>query len=119
MPDKAFPFLLNTGRSLFHFNAATMTRGTRNRSLSPDDCLDLHPEDARVLGVASGDAVRVRSRHGAFTLRARLTTEVRPGELFATFHAVEAWVNRATGPGRDTVTGTPEYKVTAVSLERA
>ena len=119
VPDKAFPFLLNTGRSLFHFNAATMTRGTRNRSLSPDDCLDLHPEDARVLGVASGDAVRVRSRHGAFTLRARLTTEVRPGELFATFHAVEAWVNRATGPGRDTVTGTPEYKVTAVSLERA
>jgi formate dehydrogenase major subunit len=119
VPDAAHPFLLNTGRSLFHFNAATMTRGTRNGRLSPDDCLDLHPDDARALGVAAGDAVRVRSRHGAFTLRARLTTDVRPGELFATFHAVEAWVNRATGPGRDSVTGTPEYKVTAVSLEKA
>ena len=119
VPDAAHPFLLNTGRSLFHFNAATMTRGTRNGRLSPDDCLDLHPDDARALGAANGDAVRVRSRYGAFTLRARLTTDVQPGELFATFHAVEAWVNRATGPGRDSVTGTPEYKVTAVSLEKA
>jgi len=32
---------------------------------------------------------------------------------------VAAYVNLATGPGRDTVTGTPEYKVTAVNLRAA
>ncbi|MDP1831254.1 MAG: formate dehydrogenase subunit alpha [Geothrix sp.] len=116
---EAHPFLLNTGRSLFHFNAATMTRRTRNGDLRPDDRLELHPEDAADLGVGEGDAVRVRSRHGAFTLRAHLTTDVRSGEPFATFHAVEAYVNRATGRGRDATTGTPEYKVTAVSLHKA
>jgi formate dehydrogenase major subunit len=114
-----YPFLLNTGRSLFHFNAATMTRRTRNAELRPDDQLDLHPEDASGLGVGEGEAVRVRSRTGAFVLRAHLTDGVQPGEPFATFHAVEAFVNRATGQGRDSVTGTPEYKVTAVSLHKA
>ncbi|WP_243384584.1 formate dehydrogenase subunit alpha [Geothrix alkalitolerans] len=115
-PDREFPFLLNTGRSLFHFNAATMTGRTRNHELRADDELELHPDDAAELGLSAGDPVQVRSRHGAFTLRVRPTDRVRRGEPFATFHAVAAYVNLATGPGRDAVTGTPEYKVTAVSL---
>jgi formate dehydrogenase major subunit len=118
-PDEAFPFLLNTGRSLFHFNAATMTGRTRNRELRADDQLELHPEDAAELGLSVGDPVLVQSRHGAFTLRVRPTDRVRRGEPFATFHAVAAYVNLATGSGRDTVTGTPEYKVTAVRLRPA
>jgi formate dehydrogenase major subunit len=118
-PDGEFPFLLNTGRSLFHFNAATMTGRTRNHELRADDDLELHPDDAAELGLAAGDPVQVRSRHGAFTLRARPTDRVRRGEPFATFHAVAAYVNLATGPGRDAVTGTPEYKVTAVRLRKA
>ena len=117
--DEEFPFLLNTGRGLFHFNAATMTGRSRNRDLYPDDRLELHPLDAAGLGVSEGEPVQVRSRHGAFTLRAQLTERVRPGEPFATFQAVAAYVNRATGPGRDGTTGTPEYKVTAVSLRKA
>jgi len=116
--DEDYPFLLNTGRGLFHFNAATMTGRTRNRDLHPDDRLELHPMDAAGLEVEEGDAVHVQSRHGAFTLRAQLTEQVQPGEPFATFQAVEAYVNRATGSGRDSTTGTPEYKVTAVSLRK-
>ena len=116
-PD--YPFLLNTGRSLFHFNAATMTGRTRNLELQADDRIDVHPDDATELGVVAGDALRVRSRHGAFTLGVRLSPEVRRGQPFATFHSVGAFVNRATGRGRDHSTGTPEYKVTAVSLRKA
>ena len=115
----AHPYLLNTGRSLFHFNAATMTGRTRNGEIRRDDALDLHPADAASLGVADGDAVTVSSRHGSFTLVAQLTDRVKPGEPFATFHSVPAFVNQATGPGRDRQTGTPEYKVTAVSLRKA
>jgi formate dehydrogenase major subunit len=47
------------------------------------------------------------------------TTEgVKRGELFATFQAAEAFLNRVTGPHRDPLIGTPEYKVTAVRVER-
>ncbi|MCM2279543.1 MAG: formate dehydrogenase subunit alpha [Oligoflexia bacterium] len=113
-----FPMLMNSGRSLFHFNAATMTGPSRNRELRRDDLVQLHPEDARRVGVATGDRVRVKSRHGEFTGVAEITAEVRPGELFTTFHAVQNLVNLATGTGRDPVTDTPEYKVTAARIER-
>ena len=111
-----FPFLLNTGRSLYHFNAATMTRHTRNRELGADDWIQIHPHDAQRLGIQNEDAIQVESAHGMFEGRAWVTEDVREGELFTTFHRVHAWVNRATGQGRDAITHTPEYKVTAVRI---
>jgi formate dehydrogenase major subunit len=57
------------------------------------------------------------SRYGATTLPARATDRVAPGQLFATFSAADTALNRVTGPNRDPVTNTPEYKVTAVRLE--
>lgn len=113
-PD--FPFLLNTGRSLFHFNAATMTGRTGNRELGADDWIQIHPKDAARLGIQEEDGIQVESAHGQFEGRAWLTEDVREGELFSTFHRVHGWVNRATGRGRDATTQTPEYKVTAVRV---
>jgi len=43
---------------------------------------------------------------------------VKPGELFATFHTTEVFLNRLIGPGRDNVVHTPEYKITAVRIEK-
>jgi formate dehydrogenase major subunit len=111
-----YPFLLTTGRALFQFNAGTMTGRTPHGSLHPRDVLSISPDDARRLGIRDGDHVRLRSRHGEAVLPARLDPGMRPGELFATFHTVEAFLNRVTGRSRDTQTGTPEYKVTAVTI---
>ncbi len=118
-PTARWPLQLNTGRSLFHFNAATMTDRTRNHLLQPVDRLDVHPLDAREHGLAEGDAVKVESRHGEFTMKVHISDQVRPGELWCTFHAAGIFVNRATGRGRDPVTHTPEYKVTAVAISKA
>ena len=111
-----FPFLLNTGRTLYQFNAGTMTRRTANLELLPTDYLDIAPEDAAVLQLKSGERVRVRSRYGEAVMPVRISSTVRPGELFATFHAAEIFLNNVTGPHRDRYVKTPEYKVTAVSL---
>ena len=43
---------------------------------------------------------------------------MRPGEVFATFHTAEAFVNRVTGSGMDPTTHTPEYKRTAIRIAR-
>jgi formate dehydrogenase major subunit len=43
---------------------------------------------------------------------------VRAGQVFATFHTTETFLNAVTGPYRDGVVGTPEYKVTAIRVER-
>ena len=75
---------------------------------------DEAPGDAARLGLAAGDRGRLRSRHGEATL----SLAIRDGELFATFHTAEVFLNRLIGPGRDAITRTPEYKRTAVRVER-
>lgn len=116
-PSPEFPLLLITGRTLYQFNAGTMTRRTGNDQLRPADLLDVSEADAQELGLLDGQRVRVRSRYGHAELPARINPAMRRGELFATFATVEAFLNQVTSPHRDRVTLTPEYKVTAVRLE--
>ena len=116
IPSEAFPFLMNTGRTLYHFNAATMTGRTRNSELQRDDWIQIHPQDASPLGILDDAPVLVETRHGQFLAHAWLTEVVRPGECFSVFHNPKAMVNRATGKGRDNFTETPEYKVTAARI---
>jgi formate dehydrogenase major subunit len=115
-PD--FPLLLTTGRTLYQFNAGTMTRRTANQQLQPQDYLDIAPADASRLGLRDGDRVRVVSRHGEGRLPLRVSVALSPGQLFATFHTVAAGLNEVTSPHRDHHEGTPEYKVVAVRLEK-
>jgi formate dehydrogenase major subunit len=114
-----FPLLLSTGRNLFQFNAGTMTMRTRNIRLRPTDTLDLSPADADRSAITEGARVRVRSRYGSVLMQARITDALRPGTVFATFHDVRVGLNKLTGPFRDRIVQAPEYKVTAVAVERA
>jgi formate dehydrogenase major subunit len=113
-----YPFQLITGRSLYQFNAGTMTGRTRNNELRPTDVLDISPDDAEPLDVHDGELVRVVSRYGSAVLPVHPNAAIRPGQLFATFQQPKVFLNALTGPHRDDVTGTPEYKMTAVRLER-
>jgi formate dehydrogenase major subunit len=114
-----FPFLLVTGRTLYGFNAGTMTGRSATARLRPTDRLEINPADAVRGGMEPGAAVTVVSRYGEATLPAEVTERVPPGMLFATFHDPRRRVNALTGPNRDPYTHTPEYKVTAVRIARA
>ncbi|HVK54801.1 MAG TPA: formate dehydrogenase subunit alpha [Burkholderiales bacterium] len=116
--DDAFPWLLNTGRTLYHFNAGTMTYRTDNLVLQASDFLDIAPADAERLHLKDGARVKVRSRYGAAILPVRISERMREGELFTTFHDPSLYVNQLTSSYRDSVAKTPEYKVTAVTIER-
>jgi formate dehydrogenase major subunit len=76
------------------------------------------PSDARILGIDDGLPVRLRSRYGEITIPAKVSEVVAPGQLFATFQSPEVFVNRITGRNRDRFVQTPEYKITAVQVER-
>lgn len=116
-PDSHYPFTLITGRTLYAFNAGTMTMRTGNLELHPEDRLDISAEDASALGIAEGSPVRIRSRSGEVTLPAHVSETVDHGYVFTTFHDTRRLVNHVTGGHRDTMASTPEYKVTAVALE--
>jgi formate dehydrogenase major subunit len=116
--DDEYPFILNTGRALYQFNAGTMTARTPNALLSRGDFLDISTQDARCLELVENECVRVRTRYGEASLPIRITDSVAPGELFATFHTPHIFLNLITGPHRDRFVQTPEYKFTAASIER-
>jgi formate dehydrogenase major subunit len=113
-----FPLLLTTGRTLYQFNSGTMTMRTGNVHWRPTDTIDLSPADALRLCIRDGERVRVASRYGAAEMPCRVQDAVQPGQAFATFHAADVLLNQVTGPHRDNYTGTPEYKVTAVRVDR-
>jgi formate dehydrogenase major subunit len=114
-----FPFLLTTGRTLYQFNAGTMTMRTPNIQLRSTDTLNISADDAVRLDLRDGERVRVRSRYGEVLAPIRIKQSVKPGELFATFHTSDVFLNRLVGPGRDDIVHTPEYKVVAVQIEKA
>lgn len=113
-----FPFLLVTGRNLYHFNAGTMTMRTDNAKIRPTDTLDVSQFDADELAISDGEIVRLKSAYGEASLPVRISHTVKRGELFASFHDPLIFLNRLTGPHRDRYVQAPEYKVTAVKIEK-
>jgi formate dehydrogenase alpha subunit len=121
LPDPDYPFLLNTGRLLYHWHGGTLTRRVQGlMELAPRLEIALHPSDARRLGVDDGELLRVTSRRGELTGFARLTEAVRPGAIFVPFvKLAESAVNFLTNSASDPSSKIPEYKVCAVRIEPA
>jgi nitrate reductase NapA len=121
-PEKAtpeYPLYITTGRVLEQFHTGTMTdRITELHEAAGDAMFELHPEDARKLGVQAGDPVEVRTRYGTITGKARVTERSRLGVVFAAFYDAKLLVNRVVADTFDPVSKEPEFKVTAASLRK-
>lgn len=124
LPDDDFPFVLNTGRVQHQWHTRTRTgRVAALNRLDPGPFVEIHPDDARGLGVVDGDAVALESRRGRAVLPAVVTDRVRPGGCFAPFHwndlfGADLAVNAVTNDAVDPVSLQPEFKACAVSLVR-
>ena len=117
--DSEFPFLLITGRRREHYNSGSMTRRTAGiMQFSAEELLEINPADARTLKIKEGEMVKIASCRGAIKVKARLTERSQPGMVFLAFHHQDALTNILTSQFRDPITGTPEYKVTAVAIEK-
>ena len=111
-----YPLLLTTGRILSQYNVGAQTRRTENVVWHDQDILEIHPHDAEVRGVREGDWVRLASRAGETSLRAKITDRVSPGVVYTTFHHPDTQANVVTTDYSDWATNCPEYKVTAVQI---
>ena len=115
---KEYPLILTTSRVLQHYNAATMTRRTKNLKIVDEDILLLHPNDAKSRELNSGDIARLYSGRGEVSLKVEVTDKVKEGIVFTTFHFPEHMVNMVTGDGKDEETKCAEYKVSAVNVQK-
>jgi formate dehydrogenase major subunit len=115
--SEEYPMRLTTGRRLDSYNTGVQT-GLYSSPLRQGETLDLCPADALRLGVEPGDVVRVVSRRGAVLAPARLDEGLRPGLVFMTFHFPdEVATNELTVDAVDPLSGTSEFKATAVRIE--
>jgi formate dehydrogenase alpha subunit len=120
LPDDKYPLILSTGRVLYHYHTGTMTRKSQGPSeRCPESLVEINPVDARRLGIEEGQFVKVTSRRGTLSAKARLTDRSAQGTIFMNFHFREAAVNLLTNPALDPIGKIPEYKVCAVKVEAA
>ena len=119
LPDDEYPFILSTGRVLYHWHGGTMSRESPSLAgIYPKGLVEIHPGDGLRLGIESGDWVKVTSRRGDVTAEAKVTDKSPPGVVFISFHWKEAAANVLTINELDPVAKIPEYKFCAVRMEK-
>jgi len=120
-PNREFPLVLNTGRTVEHWHTGTKTRQVAIlERLSPRAWLEMNPRDAGRLGLRSHDRVDLVSRRGRVRgVELRLTEITAPGQVFMPFHYFESNVNEVTQSAFDPVSREPNYKQCAVRVERS
>lgn len=122
LPDDDFPMVLNTGRLPHQWHTMTKTgRVAKLTRLDPRPFVEVHPDDARRLGIAAGAGVQVASRRGRAVLPVRISDRVRVGSCFAPFHwndvhGPELAINAVTNDAVDPDSLQPEFKACAVRL---
>lgn len=118
-PDRDYPLLLNTGRSLYHFHTGTMTRRSSllDREV-PLPFVQINLEDAKQMGIREGMKVKVATRRGSISAEARLVDSIPRGHLFLPIHFSEAPANLLTAQSLDPLSKIAELKVSAARLEK-
>ena len=118
LPDEEYPFILTTGRILYHYNAAAMTARTPGlMDISGEGFIEVNHKDADRLNIRNGERITVRSRRGEITATARVGRKVSEGETWMPFHFPDSPVNVITNAALDEFARIPEYKVCAVQIE--
>ena len=116
--------VLNTGRVRDQWHTMTRTgRVPRLMTHRTEPLLDIHFDDAAVLGLRDGELARLANRHAETVMRVRLSVEPRRGEAFAPMHWTDAFassgpVDRLVGGATDPVSGQPELKATPITVTR-
>jgi len=118
VPDQEYPFVLSTGRRLYHYHTRTQTGRSGLDFLMSEETADISQADAERLGIQPDEYVKVRSRRGEVRVKARVTKEVPPGMVWMSFHFREGCANWLTNAVYDPATFTAEYKACAVALEK-
>jgi len=115
--SEAYPFILLTGRgssSQWHTQTRT-SKSAMLRTLYPETAyVEIGPEDAAALGIATNDDVVISSPRGSMEARAFVTPTVMKGQVFIPMHY--EGTNALTHPAFDPYSRQPSYKYAAVHL---
>ena len=119
LPDKEYPFMLTTGRILYHFHTGEMTRRSKGlQERRPIERSQINTKDAEKLGINDGDEIQIESRRGKVTTIAKVTDKTQEGVVFMSFHYKESAANLLTNDALDPLAKIPEFKVCAIKISK-
>ncbi len=119
LPDEQYPFLLSTGRNLYHYHTGSMTRRCDVlKKIQDEEFVEINPVDANNLDIKEGQLLAIFSRRGEVTARARITKRSPEGMVFMTFHFAESPTNQLTNSVTDPISGIPELKICAINIQK-
>ncbi len=111
-----YPLMLTTGRVLDSYNTGVQSDGFAS-PIRSGDTLDMAPADANRLGLVDGDRVEVSSRRATIDMTVRVEKDLPEGLCFTTFHFADTTdVNQLTNEVWDKLSGTAEFKATAINV---
>ncbi|MBI9054467.1 MAG: formate dehydrogenase subunit alpha [Bacteroidales bacterium] len=117
--SKDYPFLLNSGRILYHYHTTTMSR--KNKSLTDfanESYVLMNPGDVLKFGLTDGERVKVSSKQGELETTLQSSDQVAESELFMPWHYSESPVNRLTRSDLDPFSKIAAFKLTACKVEK-
>lgn len=117
--NEEYPYILSTGRVLYHWHGGTMTRRSVLNEIYPHAVVEMNPLDAVDEGFVNGQTVTVSSRRGAVRVQIKITERSPHGVVFIPIHFAESPVNELTNDLRDPVAKIPDFKLSAVRIEAA
>jgi anaerobic selenocysteine-containing dehydrogenase len=116
--DEEFPLRLTTGRRLSGYNTGVQSSQIATPLLG-NGSIEVSREDARRLGLSPGESVRVTSRRASLVAPVVIEPGLRPGLAFMTAHFPdEVDTNSLTIEATDPLSGTAEYKATAIRIDK-
>lgn len=119
MPDEEYPLWLDTGRVLEHWHTATMTgRIPQLNRAMPTSYVEMSSSDAIVMGLRTGDTVRLETRRGSLVLPVWVDGRgtCPEGHVFVPFFDAKRLINRLTLDAHCPFSKEPDYKKCAVRV---
>lgn len=118
-PSEEYPFILTTGRVLYHYHTGSMTRRSAGlNEICPECWVEINPKDALELDIQDGEVVGVSTRRGRIQVKASVGQMTDERTIFIPFHFWEAAANRLTIAAIDPIAKIPEFKVCAARVEK-
>ncbi len=136
-PKDKYPFWWATGVVYEHFHTAKTIRSGTTKKLVPEQYVEMHPDDAKELGVKDGEWVKITSRRGSLEARVSigLDSVVKParntvpkGFLFTPWNLsvadsadpkINKWLaNGTTHRAFDPVSGQADFKKASCRVEK-
>ncbi|MEP6614318.1 MAG: FAD-dependent oxidoreductase, partial [Mucilaginibacter sp.] len=124
-PDNEYPFVLTTGRirDQWHTMSKTGKVNKLNQHLK-ESFIEINPRDAAKLQLKEGDVTVITSRRGNVQVKAKITTQIKPGVVFLPMHWGKILgndlhrVNNITNDAVDPISKEPDFKYCAVNITK-